>query len=151
MIFVDREKGRVALRDMTERTKQALADGRHVVLFPEGRRMTPGEPADLRVGLSYLYRQTGVPVVPVALNSGLYWPRKTFLRYPGRIIVEFLPAIGPGLTPDDFQRLVKEGIERASDRLILEADKARPRPPFPAAAAQRLAALRSSATTRARA
>ena len=143
MIFVDRTKGRAALKDMARGVQAALAGGRHVVIFPEGRRVAPGEESDIKSGITYLYRLTGAPVVPVALNSGFYWGRQTFLKRPGTIIVEFLPPIPPGLSNDAFQAAFGGAIEAASDRLILEADKARPRPRFPASAEARLRALKA--------
>jgi 1-acyl-sn-glycerol-3-phosphate acyltransferase len=143
MIFVDRNKGRAALKDMARGVQAALAGGRHVVIFPEGRRVAPGEESDIKSGITYLYRLTGAPVVPVALNSGFYWGRQTFLKRPGTLIVEFLPPIPPGLSNDAFQAAFGGAIEAASDRLILEADKARPRPRFPASAEARLRALKA--------
>ncbi len=66
--------------------------GRPIVIFPEGTRVAPGERAPYRPGIGGLIRQLGVPVIPVALNSGLFWPRRKFIRRPGTIILEFLPA-----------------------------------------------------------
>jgi 1-acyl-sn-glycerol-3-phosphate acyltransferase len=144
MIFVDRTKGRTALKDMAKAVQAALAEGRHVVIFPEGRRVAPGEESDIKSGITYLYRLTGAPVVPVALNSGFYWGRQSFLKHPGKIIVEFLPPIPAGLSNDAFQEAFGNAIAAASDRLILEADRANPRPPFPETAEARLRALRGT-------
>jgi 1-acyl-sn-glycerol-3-phosphate acyltransferase len=144
MIFVDRTKGRAALKDMAKGVQAEMAKGRHVVIFPEGRRVAPGEESDIKSGITYLYRLTGAPVVPVALNSGFYWGRQTFLKRPGTIIVEFLPAIPPGLSNDAFQAAFGSAIEAASDRLILEADRTRPRPHFPESAEARLKVLKSA-------
>ncbi len=144
MIFVDRSKGRAALKEMAKGVQAAIAGGRHVVIFPEGRRIPPGEASDIKSGITYLYRLSGVPVVPVALNSGFYWGRQTLLKRPGRIIVEFLPAIPPGLSNEAFQAAFGGAIDAAADRLILEADRTRPRPHFPPSAEARLRVLKGS-------
>lgn len=144
MIFVDRTKGRAALKEMARAVPAALAAGRHVVIFPEGKRAWPGEDSDIKSGITYLYRVANAPVVPVALNSGFYWGRRSFTKHPGTIIVEFLPAIPPGLSNEAFQTAFGNAVEAASDRLILEADQAHPRPPFPPTAKTRLALLKST-------
>ncbi len=144
MIYVDRGKGSTALRNMTEGARKELGRGRPILLFPEGTRRTPGAPPDYKPGVAFLYRQAKVPVVPFTLNSGFYWPRRRFLRYPGTIIVEFLPAIAPGLTANEFLARLQGSIEPATDRLIAETDRQRPRPPFPPEAEARLRELRAS-------
>lgn len=143
MVFVDRTKGRAALKDMAKGVQAAIAGGRHVVIFPEGRRIAPGEESDIKSGITYLYRVAGVPVVPVALNSGFFWGRQSFLKRPGKIIVEFLPPIPPGLSNEAFQAAFGGAIEAAADRLILEADRTRPRPHFPESAEARLQLLKA--------
>src|SRR5690606_19631033 len=97
MIAIERERGATTLRTLAGRVKAAVGEGRHVVICPEGTRRPPGAPPDYKGGIAHLYRITGAPVVPVALNSGLFWPRRQFLRHPGTIVIEFLPAIPPGL------------------------------------------------------
>jgi 1-acyl-sn-glycerol-3-phosphate acyltransferase len=141
MIHVDRKAGTAALRYITGRAKQELAKGRQIVIFPEGTRRAPGAPPAYQGGVAHLYRAFGVPVLPVALNSGLYWPRRKFMRYPGTIIVEFLPPLPPGLPPRTFLDQLTTAIETASDRLLLEAERSIPAPPLPAEASERIAAL----------
>jgi 1-acyl-sn-glycerol-3-phosphate acyltransferase len=141
MIHVDRDKGPSALRALAVRARQELAKDRQIIIFPEGTRRPPGAPPDYQTGIGLLYRTLNVPVVPVAVNSGLYWPRRKFLRYPGTIVVEFLPPIPPGLGTKEFLDRLEAAIESASDRLLIEANSARPRPPFPAEATARLATL----------
>lgn len=141
MIHVDRKAGTAALRYITGRAKHELAKGRQIVIFPEGTRRAPGAPPDYQGGVAHLYRALGVPVLPVALNSGLYWPRRKFMRYPGTIIVEFLPPLPPGLPPRTFLDQLTTTIETASDRLLLEAERSTPAPPLPAEASERIAAL----------
>jgi len=141
MIHVDRKAGTRALRYITDRARQELARGRQIVIFPEGTRRPPGAPPDYQGGVAHLYRALDIPVLPVALNSGLYWPRRKFLRYPGRIIVEFLPPIPPGLPARAFLETLSGTIETASDRLLLEASRSDPRPALSPDAAARVATL----------
>lgn len=139
MIHVDRGGKAAALRALAGRAGEELAKGRDVIIFPEGTRRPPGAPPAYQTGIALVYRTLGVPVVPVAVNSGLYWPRRRFLHYPGTIIVEFLPPIQPGLESRAFLDKLEAVIETASDRLLAEADRAVPRPPFPPEADARLA------------
>jgi len=120
MIHVDREGKTAALRALAERARQEIAKGREIIIFPEGTRRAPDAPPDYQSGIALLYRTLNVPVVPIALNSGLYWPRRQFLHHPGTIVVEFLPAIPPGLDSRAFLAKLKESIETASKRLVAE-------------------------------
>jgi 1-acyl-sn-glycerol-3-phosphate acyltransferase len=142
MIPVDRSRGSSALRSLVERVRAALGEERRVLIFPEGTRRPPGAEPAYHSGIAHLYRALDAVVVPVALNSGLYWPRRKLLRHPGTIIVEFLPPIRPGLPARSFLETLEGAIETASDRLLVEAWKSTPRPPFPAVAARRMAELR---------
>lgn len=117
MVPVDRAGGSKALRRMVKTARARLAEGRHIVIFPEGTRTAPGERRDYHPGVAALYSQLAVPVVPVALNSGLYWPRRAFLKRPGHIVVEILPPIAPGLPRHEFMARLQTAIEDASDRL----------------------------------
>jgi 1-acyl-sn-glycerol-3-phosphate acyltransferase len=121
MILVDRSAGLSALRHLAASARAEIAKGRDIIIFPEGTRRPPGAPPDYHPGVAHLYRALGVPVVPVALNSGLFWPRRTFLHYPGTIVIEFLPAIPPGLDARRFMERLQADIEAASDRLACEA------------------------------
>lgn len=140
MIPVDRKRGRDALKDMTRRAIAEMRAGRSIVIYPEGTRRPPGAEPAYKFGVAHLYRTTGMPVVPVALNSGLYWPRRGFLRHPGRLVVEILPPIAPGLATEAFMGALQAAIEDASDRLLAEAATAPNPPPLPASARERLAA-----------
>lgn len=121
MIAIDRSAGAAALRRMLHDAHAALAKGRPIVIFPQGTRTLPaslgGEPKPYQPGVAALYGELGVPVVPVALNSGLYWSRRAFRKYPGRIVVEFLPPIAPGLAKRDFLARLETVIEVATKRL----------------------------------
>ncbi|MFX8339348.1 lysophospholipid acyltransferase family protein, partial [Acinetobacter baumannii] len=92
---IDRKGGQTALRAMVQKARSVLDDGRHIIIFPEGTRRMPGAPPAYKHGVVHLYRELGVPVIPVALNSGLFWPRKSFWHHPGTVVVEFLPPIEP--------------------------------------------------------
>lgn len=121
MIPVDRDKGAAALRGMLREAKKRIADGREIIIFPEGTRRAPGAPPDYKTGVALLYDALKVPCVPVALNSGVFWPRRSFRRYPGTIVIEFLDPIPPGLPKAEFLERLQQAIETASDRLLAEA------------------------------
>jgi 1-acyl-sn-glycerol-3-phosphate acyltransferase len=128
MIHVDRSAGVSALRTIASRARTEIAKGRDIIIFPEGTRRPPGAPPDYHPGVAHLYRALGVNVVPVALNSGLFWPRRKFVRYPGTIVIEFLPPIAPGLDARRFMERLQADIEAATERLALEATATTSRP-----------------------
>jgi 1-acyl-sn-glycerol-3-phosphate acyltransferase len=117
-IAVERGDGARALRGLVRQAKAAIADGRSILIFPEGTRTPVGSERPYQVGTAALYRQLGVPVVPVALNSGLFWGRRQFIKWPGVIDVEVLPAIAPGLGREAFMAILRERIEVATARLV---------------------------------
>lgn len=120
MIPVDRKAGMRALIRMTELARERVRGDRQLIIFPEGTRRPVGAEPDYKSGVAQIYVACGVQCLPVALNSGLFWPRRTFLRYPGTIIVEFLPLIPPGLSRKEFQARVSGAIETATDRIVEE-------------------------------
>jgi 1-acyl-sn-glycerol-3-phosphate acyltransferase len=119
MIPIDREAGVRALRSMQIPATEALNENRPVVIFPEGTRKAPDDPSDYKPGVAALYTQLGVPCVPVAHNSGLFWTG-LFLRRPGTIILEYLPAIPPGLSRREFMTILEVRTEEATKRLLAE-------------------------------
>jgi len=121
MIAVDRAGGGAALKSMVAAARAAVAAGRHLLIYPEGTRTAPGQRRPYHPGVAALYGQLDLPVVPVALNSGLFWGRRAFMKRPGIITVEFLPAIPPGLSRREFMTELERRIETASDRLAAEA------------------------------
>jgi 1-acyl-sn-glycerol-3-phosphate acyltransferase len=131
MIPIKRETGPSALRELVRAARARIAAGREVLIFPEGTRRAPGAPPDYKPGVVLLYESLGVPCVPLALNSGLYWPRRRLDRYPGTIVVEFLAPLPPGLRRAEFKALLQQRIEEASARLIAEAAAAANPPPVP--------------------
>lgn len=128
-IEVDRKKGAQAIPEMMRQAHAAIERGCRIVIFPEGTRKAPLAPADYKYGIARLYAELNVPVVPVALNSGLFWGRNSPVIWPGLAQAEFLPPIEAGLAPDVFLDRLKKAIETESDDLILGAvDKGLSRP-----------------------
>ena len=121
MIPVDRAARGGAVAGMIVRAREELARGRQIIIFPEGTRTTPGAPPAYRQGIVQLYAAAGVPCVPIALNSGIFWPRRKFLRYPGTIVLEVLDPIPPGLDAQVFAHRLQQAIESATSALIAEA------------------------------
>jgi len=121
MIPVDRGKRGAALRAIAIHARAAIAAGRRIIIFPEGTRRPVRAAPSYKFGATYLYAELGVPCVPVAVNTGLYWPRRSFLRRPGTAVIEFLPAIPPGLDKDAFQQTLEAAIETATEKLLAEA------------------------------
>ena len=126
MIPVDRDKGPAALRRMLREARKRVADRREIIIFPEGTRRPTGAPPDYKTGVILLYEALGIPCVPVALNSGVFWPRRSLERRPGTIVVEFLDTIPPGLPKAEFLARLTEAIETASARLLAEAKAKEP-------------------------
>jgi 1-acyl-sn-glycerol-3-phosphate acyltransferase len=122
MIPVDRASRGGALAGMITRAKQEFARGRQIIIFPEGTRTAPGAPPAYKQGVAHLYAGAGVPCLPIALNSGLFWPRRKFLRYPGTIVLEVLDPIPAGLEREVFAARVQRDIEQATTRLIAEGE-----------------------------
>ena len=119
-IAVDRKAGAKALRLLLEDSRRAIADGMVPVIFPQGTRTAPGTHLPYQPGIAALYRGLDLPVVPVALNSGLFWGRRAFRKRPGTIKLEFLPAIPPGMDRAGFMAGLETAIEQATDRLVAE-------------------------------
>ncbi|HEY8268976.1 MAG TPA: lysophospholipid acyltransferase family protein [Xanthobacteraceae bacterium] len=120
MIPIRRGAGGTALGEITERAKAKIAHGRQLILFPEGTRRAVGAEPAYKYGVVHLYGQLGVRCFPVALNSGVFWPRRTFRIYPGMIRMELLEPIEPGLQEDAFKTRVQDAIETATARLVTQ-------------------------------
>lgn len=121
MIAIDRAAGASSIKKIIRDARGELAKGRPIVIFPEGTRKRPGSPPDYQPGVLALYSQLDVPVVLVALNSGVFWGKDAFLKKPGTIIIEFLPPIAPGLDKKTFAERLQTAIEEKSDALLKEA------------------------------
>lgn len=120
-IAVDRRGRALALRRMLKRARDVAKSGRPIVIFPEGTRAKLGASLPYQPGIAAVYSQLNLPVVPVALNSGLFWGRRIFIKWPGVITLEFLPAIPPGLKREQFMQTLRQRIDSATDRLVAEA------------------------------
>lgn len=121
MIPVERSAGTQALKTMMERAQAEAAAGRQIVIMPEGTRRAPDDPPAYKPGAAAVYGKLGVPCVPFALNSGLFWPRRQFLRRPGTIVISFLEPIPPGLSRKIFQPRLEAAIEEETKKLVAEA------------------------------
>lgn len=146
-IPVDRKKGKDALPEMMEHARGALARGCRVIIFPEGTRRAPLDVPAYRSGIARMYAALDVPVVPVALTSGLYWGRNSLILWPGTARAKFLEPILPGLAPDVFLETLIARIEAETDAMVLEdARKGLARPISPRLRA-RLDALEAAERT----
>ena len=121
MILVDRSAGRQALRQMIGEARGAIAEGRKVLIFPQGTRQAIDEPPKyLWAGAAALYSGLNVPVLPVAHNSGLFWGKKSLVMDRGKVTVSYLPPIPPGLDRGEFQQTAERLLVEESDRLLKE-------------------------------
>ena len=131
MIPLDRGAGKEAMAGLIVRVRKAIALGRQVIVFPEGTRRPLHAEPDYKLGVVQLYAQCAVPCLPMALNSGQFWPRRSFLRPPGTIVVEFLDPIPPGQPRAAFFRRLQNDIETATNRLLAENEKPGENPAAP--------------------
>ncbi|GGE51095.1 1-acyl-sn-glycerol-3-phosphate acyltransferase [Agaricicola taiwanensis] len=120
MISVDRGARAAALKSMTKYARRAIALDRQIIIFPEGTRRPVGAEPAYKWGVAHLYDALQVPCVPIALNTGLFWPRRTFLRHPGTAVIEILPPVAPGLPKEAFLAEISARIETASNALVAE-------------------------------
>ena len=118
-IPVNRAGGMRALREMRGAALKLAAHGRSMLIFPQGTRVIPGATKPYEIGVFALYQSTGLPVVPVALNSGAVWPRNSWLKYPGTVDIHFLEPVQPGLTRKQFMAKLEQQIE--SKMVVLDA------------------------------
>ena len=145
MVPVDRSARGKVMAAVMQRTKEEMNSGRQLIMYPEGTRRPPGATPEYKYGVARLYRDLQVPVVPVVMHPGLFWPRRKFIRYPGHFKVRILPVIQPGMDPDAFLAHLVEVMETASDRLLVETVAANPNLPLPPSAEQRLSELKAHA------
>ena len=117
---IDRAGGLESLRETLNAAQMRIRDGRQIVIFPEGTRKDLGAPPAYQAGVFVLYKSLGVPCLPVALNSGRFWPHRGFIFRPGCIVIKFLPPIEPGLSRDAFMQRLALEIEGSSSRLLAE-------------------------------
>jgi 1-acyl-sn-glycerol-3-phosphate acyltransferase len=144
MIPIDRGNRAQAIESVNRGAKRVIEEGRQIVIYPEGTRRPPGAEPKYKMGIANLYEELGIPVVPIAHNAGLYWQRRSFLRYPGTIEVEVLEPIMPGLSRLEFHDELIRRTESVCDRQLLALADDPAAPPFPETARKRVAQLRAS-------
>ena len=120
MIPVNRGAHATALARMTAAARKEIARSRQIVIFPEGTRRPPDAKPRYLPGIAFLYAETNLPCIPIALNSGLFWPRHTLRRPPGTVLVEVLDPIPPGLGRREFMSRLQSVLEEATARLVAE-------------------------------
>jgi len=123
------DKGK-AMRKMIREAKLAVDGDRQILIFPEGTRKAPDAETDYRYGVTRMYLDLNCPVVPVALTSGLFWPRRKFVRYPGVLRMKILEPIMPGLTSEQFSAELERRIEEGCDELYLKTSQDAVQPPL---------------------
>ncbi len=123
MIPIDRSSGSAAMKIMLRRAAELLKQSRPIIIFPEGTRKAPEQTPDYKPGVALLYQHLNQPVIPIACNTGFFWRRNSFLRYPGKIIFEFLSPIAPGLNKQEFMSKLEDAIETKCHELNVETLK----------------------------
>lgn len=117
----DKAKGSASLRKMLKACQNAITQNQPIVIFPEGTRSAPGATGTYQSGVASIYKHLNTPAVPVALNTGTFWPRRGFLKKPGTVVIEFLEPIAPGLPRQEFMSVIESRIEAATKKLEKEA------------------------------
>ncbi len=126
LIPINRSAGAAAMKDMLRHAKEMIEKKRPIIIFPEGTRRRPGQEPVYKPGVALLYQHLNLPVTPIASNTGFFWAKNSFLRYPGKIIFEFLPPIAPGLNKQEFMTKLQTELEQKCDELNQETIKAYP-------------------------
>ena len=119
MVSIDRKGGAKTMKKILFETKKRIEDGSSIIIFPEGTRRRPGETPDYKTGFIGIYKEVNRKLLPVAVNSGLFWPRHKFIMNKGHIIIEILPTIEAGVPKNEILNKVKEVIEKASNNLLI--------------------------------
>jgi 1-acyl-sn-glycerol-3-phosphate acyltransferase len=147
-IMVDNCGGPEARKALAEKAPAVGVGGRRILIFPEGNLAKAGEHFRYRTGVFYMYRDFGLPVVPVATNLGLFWRQQEFVKHPGRATVEFLDPIAPGLSRGEFLAALETAVETRSQQLIAQAtgEPVRPSILVPAPDEVERAAAKAAAT-----
>ena len=119
MISIDRNKGTTALKKIINETKSKIKDGYSIIIFPEGTRKKPGDPPDYKSGIFAIYNEAKVEILPVALNSGHFWPKHTFIKHPGHIIIKFLEIIPKEINKIDLLLKLEKEIEKETKKIAI--------------------------------
>ncbi len=126
IIPVDRSAGSAAMKGMLRSAKEKVAQNRPIIIFPEGTRRKPEQEPAYKPGVALLYQHLNLPVIPIATNTGMFWGKNSFLRYPGTVVFEFLPPIAPGLDKKEFMEKLQNIIEEKCHELNMETIKENP-------------------------
>ena len=118
MVAINRSKRIKTLNKLIIKSKLKISKGYSLIIFPEGTRKTPGADTDYKSGVAGIYKELNTGVIPVAVNSGIFWPKNSLKIKPGKIIIEFLDPINKGLTKEDFLKILEEKIENKTSELI---------------------------------
>ena len=118
MIAIQRAEGLKAIRKILNEVKQNILNGYSIIIFPEGTRKKPGESPDYKTGIAGIYKEAETEVLPVAVNSGNYWPKHTFIKKPGKIIIKFLKPISSKLDRSEFLKKIESVIEKETNKII---------------------------------
>ena len=118
MIAIDRNQGTKAMRKMLGEVKQRILNGYSIIIFPEGTRKKPGEHPSYKTGIAGIYKEAEIAVLPVVVNSGLYWPKHTFIKNPGNIIVKIMKPIKTNLEKNKFLMDMENIIEEETKKLL---------------------------------
>ena len=118
MISINRSDGAKAMRSMLKQTKEKILNGNSIIIFPEGTRKKPGESPKYKTGIAGIYKNVETEIIPVALNSGLCWPKHTFIKRPGHIIIKFLNLIPAKLERKDLLNKIESTIEEETNKII---------------------------------
>ena len=118
MISIDRSKGSIAIRKMLNQAKLKISQGHSIIIFPEGTRKKPGENPDYKTGIAGIYKELKTEVLPVAVNSGHFWPKHIIIKKPGKIIIKFLKLIPSQLEKSEFLQKVESVIEEETNKII---------------------------------
>ena len=123
MIPIDRSLGKDAVPEMLKAAAEKSAQGRDIIIFPQGTRTPPGVHRELKTGIAKMYEHLQVPVVPVVLNSGVYTTKMGLVKKPGEITARMLPPIEPGLSKDQLMKHLQAIMDVEGDRLLEEPKK----------------------------
>jgi len=118
MISINRSEGAASMRKILREAKSRMAAGCSIIIFPEGTRKIPGDIPDYKTGFIGIYNETESEILPIAVNSGLYWPKHTFIKTPGKIIIKILKPIPAKLKKDEVLEKIELVIEEATTKII---------------------------------
>ena len=118
MVAINRSGGTKTMRKMLEDVNVRLKKGKSIIIFPEGTRKEPGSDPDYKTGFIGIYKNTKKKILPVALNSGLCWSKKSWILKRGKITIKFLPIIEENLNKIEVLKKVQDSIEDESNKLL---------------------------------